>query len=445
MFVTHPWIEVILKSLKKLLLLIIIVSLIAAAFTYFRDTAAPVAQLTPGDGPVSNKTPLVLSLRDEGAGLKNVTIEAIQGEKRLLLMKQDFPAQTQQVQIDLQLSNNKLKEGPLTIEVSSGDRAIYRLGKGNISSQSFELTFDSRPPIISILSRTHNFRHGGAGLVRYRLNEEVETSGLIVGDHFFSGFMQDSGDFIVLGAWPWDMKEADFVPRIMARDLAGNERQAGIYYHTIARKFRQRKINLSDSFLQQKAPEFEILAPGLSDPLEIFLKVNGDVRTDNRRKLSKLSQQTSSIPLWEGSFIRQPGTKTLAQFADTRDYLYKGKKVDRATHLGFDLASTARAEILATNAGEVVYADYLGIYGLCVVLDHGLGLQSIYAHMSQLDVAIGDQISRKQPLGRTGATGMAGGDHLHFGVFVSGVPVQPREWWDASWIKNNITSKLIKP
>ncbi len=434
-----------MKSLKKLLLLIIIGGLIAAAFTYFRDTDAPIAQLTPGDGPVSNKTPLILSLQDERAGLKTVTVEAIQGGKRQLLLTRQFPPQTRRAQIDLQLNSKKLNEGDLTIEVTSSDRAIYHLGKGNSSSLRFELTYDSRPPIISILSRAHNFRHGGAGLVRYRLNEEVETSGLVVGDSFFPGFKQDTGDFVALGAWPLGVKEAGFVPRIMARDMAGNERQAGIFYHTIERKFRQRKINLSDSFLQQKAPEFETLTPGLSDPLAIFLKVNGDVRAANRQEIAKLSLQTSSSPLWEGAFSRQPGASTLANFADQRDYLYKGKKVDHATHLGFDLASVARAEILAANAGEVVYADYLGIYGQCVVIDHGLGLQSIYAHMSQLDVVVGDQVQRKQVIGRTGSTGMAGGDHLHFGMFISGVPVQPLEWWDASWIRNNITSKLTQP
>ncbi len=434
-----------MKSLKKLLLLLIILGLVAAAYTYFRDTNPPTAQLTPASGPLSDKTPLVLSLADPGSGLKSLKVEAIQGDVRHLLLSRDFDPQTRDARIDLQLGGQKLKEGPLTIAVTCDDRAVYHLGKGNQSQHSFELTFDSRAPIISILSKTHNFRHGGAGLVRYRLNEEVEESGLVVGEHFFPGFLQDSGDFIVLAAWPWDLKEKDFVPRIKARDLAGNERQAGIYYHTIERNFRKRQINLPDSFLQQKAPEFETLAPGLSDPLEIFLKVNGEVRADNRRKMVELSRQTSTIPLWENAFTRQPGASTLAIFADTRDYLYKGKKVDHATHLGYDLASVARAEVLAANAGEVVYADYLGIYGQCVVIDHGLGLQTLYAHLSQIDVAPGEQVSRNQVIGRTGASGMAGGDHLHFGVFVAGVPVQPLEWWDASWLKNNITSKLQQP
>ena len=431
-----------MKSFKKLLVLIILGGLLAAAITYFRDTAAPVVQLTPTQGPVSANMPLSLKLTDEGSGLKSLRVEAIQGGNRQLLLTQDFPAQTPEFRLELSLSDKKLQDGPLAIEVTSVDRAIYHLGQGNRIQVQFAFNYDSRAPIISILSRAHNFRHGGAGLVRYQLNEEVEQTGVQVGEHFFPGFRQSNGDFVALAAWPWNLPEKDFIPRVMARDLAGNERHSGIYYHSIARKFRQRTITLSDTFLQQKAPEFEPLAPGLTEPLDIFLKVNSEVRAENRQKMKDLAQQTAASPLWQGEFGRQPNASTLAIFADDRDYRYQGKVVDHATHLGYDLASVARAEVLSANNGKVIFADYLGIYGQCVVIDHGLGLQTLYAHMSQIDVAPGDQVTKNQIIGRTGATGMAGGDHLHFGVFIGGLAVQPLEWWDASWLENNISSKL---
>jgi murein DD-endopeptidase MepM/ murein hydrolase activator NlpD len=90
----------------------------------------------------------------------------------------------------------------------------------------------------------------------------------------------------------------------------------------------------------------------------------------------------------------------------------------------------------------VVYADFLGIYGNVVIIDHGLGLQTIYAHLSSAAVTAGQSVAKDEIIGHTGTTGLAGGDHLHYGVAVSGIPVQPIEWWDATWIKNNITSKL---
>jgi murein DD-endopeptidase MepM/ murein hydrolase activator NlpD len=146
--------------------------------------------------------------------------------------------------------------------------------------------------------------------------------------------------------------------------------------------------------------------------------------------------------LWSGRFLRQPNASREAQFGTHRKYVYQGEVIDEQTHLGVDLASTARAEVPAANAGRVVFADWLGIYGQVVIIDHGLGLQSLYAHLSQMGVQTGDTVEKGQIIGRTGVTGLAGGDHLHFGMLVSGLPVNPREWWDESWITNNILPKL---
>ncbi len=434
-----------MKTLKKLFLLLIIVGLVAAGVFYFRDTKAPQLSLTPGSGPISKKTKLLLSLNDEGMGIKNVQVIVIQGGKQTPLLKRDFPPQTGVADLELDLSVLKLKEGGLQIEVSTTDQSIYHLGKGNSTQQLFTMTYDTRAPIISILSKAHNFTKGGSGLVIFGLNEEVETTGVKFGDYFFPAYQQESGHYACLVAYPYDVKESDFVPRVVALDLAGNERQLGIYYRAKNKKFRQRKIKISDRFLTQKIPEFESMVSDIANPVDIFLYVNRTVRQQNRDQIAEFSSQTASTPLWNGAFLRQPKAASLARFADYRTYYYKGKEIDKQVHQGQDLASVAQAEIVAGNAGEIIWAEYLGIYGLCVIIDHGLGLQSLYAHMSQLDVQPGDVVARGQILGRSGATGMAGGDHLHLGIFVSGVSVQPIEWWDAHWLQDNIDNKLQIP
>ncbi len=431
-----------MKSLKKLFLLVIVIALVAGGFLYFRDTEGPKLTLTPDSGPVSHKSKLLLTMLDGGMGLKSAQVTIIQGSNSNTLLQRDFSTPVPSADLELDLSSLKLKEGGLQIEVVATDRAIYHFGKGNVTTQTFDLTYDSRPPIISILSKAHNFTKGGSGLVTFTANEEIQGAGVQFGDLFFPAYQQPSGTYACLFAYPYFSSGKEFVPRVIASDLAGNERQTGIYYHTNNKRFRNRKINISKSFLDMKTPEFEALAPNAQSPLDIFLYVNREVRKENRAKMAELSQKTSPTPLWQGSFMRQPNAAPLAQFADHRDYYHEGKKIDEAYHLGFDLASVAQAEIHAGNAGTVIWADYLGIYGLCVVIDHGLGLQTLYAHMSQLDVQPGDSVSRGQVIGRSGATGMAGGDHLHFGVFVSGIPVQPIEWWDQSWLTNNIDSKL---
>ncbi len=431
-----------MKSLKKLFFLLIIIGLIGAGVFYFRDTKAPELTMTPGSGSIAKKSTLLLSLNDEGTGIKTVQVFVIQGANRSPLLQRDFPPQTKVADLELDLSVLKLKQGGVQIEVNTTDQSVYHLGKGNSSQQLFSFTYDTRAPIISIRSKAHNFTKGGSGLVTFSLNEDVDKVGVQFGSYFFPAYLQDAGYYACLVAYPFNVKESEFVPRIVARDMAGNERQTGIYYRAKNKKFRHRKINISDRFLTQKIPEFDDLAPDETDPVKIFLYVNREVRQQNRDKIAEFSHQTSATPLWDGAFLRQPNAASLARFADYRTYYYKGKEIDKQVHLGQDLASVAQAGIIAENSGEVVWAEYLGIYGLCVIIDHGLGLQSLYAHMSQLEVQPGDMVTRGQVIGRSGATGMAGGDHLHLGLFVSGVPVQPIEWWDAHWLRDNIESKL---
>ena len=160
-------------------------------------------------------------------------------------------------------------------------------------------------------------------------------------------------------------------------------------------------------------------------------------------KIASFASQTAPAILWGGQPFH-PFTNTGVQsaFADYRTYTYKGKDVDQQVHLGFDLASYAGTPIVASNAGKVVFAEELGIYGNCVILDHGMGVQSLYAHLSTIEVAVGQDVAKEQQLGRSGMTGMAGGDHLHFTMLVNGQMVNPVEWWDPHWIEDRIMRKL---
>jgi murein DD-endopeptidase MepM/ murein hydrolase activator NlpD len=167
------------------------------------------------------------------------------------------------------------------------------------------------------------------------------------------------------------------------------------------------------------------------------------MRKQNSKQLYDLRLNTAHKMLWQGAFVRPPA-KTESYFADRRSYMYNGKKVDEEVHLGFDLASTVHMPIRAANSGKVIWAQRLGIYGNCIVVDHGYGLQTIYGHLSRIDVKPGDMVAKDQQMGLSGQTGMAGGDHLHFSMQVDGVQVNPREWWDEHWIHDRILSKIGK-
>ncbi len=427
---------------SKFLFILLFLALASGAFLYFRDTAPPQISLTPDTGAIAPGRPLILALDDQGRGLKNISVTLIQqGGAHPLLIK-SYPPGTLSARENLSLDNTALTEGPFDIVISATDHAIYHFGAGNTAEKTLSFTFDKTPPIVNVTSTGHNFVQGGASLVTYTLNEPVEKTGVTFSDRFIPAYKQPSGSYACLVPFPNDLAVNDFVPKIVAVDTAGNERITGIFYRAKKGDFRQRRIDIDDRFLQAKTPEFQSLVPNAGSPLDIFLAVNRELRAKNRQELATLSLQTSPTPLWQGKFLRQPQSATLALYGDRRSYYYQGRKIDNQIHLGIDLASVAQAPVIASNSGKIVFAGYFGIYGQCVVIDHGLGLQTLYGHLSQITVTQGEDVTRDQVIGHTGNTGMAGGDHLHFGVVVAGIPVNPVEWWDGTWVKNNITSRL---
>jgi murein DD-endopeptidase MepM/ murein hydrolase activator NlpD len=180
------------------------------------------------------------------------------------------------------------------------------------------------------------------------------------------------------------------------------------------------------------------------DLLQNYLAINGELRAQNDARLRALAAESRPEFLWRQEFMQMRNAAVKSDFADKRTYLYDGKPVDYQDHLGFDLASTRAAPIEAANDGVVVLAEYFGIYGNAVVIDHGYGLMSLYGHLSSLAVEVGSEVKRGQEIGRSGATGLAGGDHLHFTMLVHGLPVDPREWWDDHWIHDRLKLKLAR-
>jgi hypothetical protein len=424
------------KRLALLILFVIIIGLVAG-YMFLYDHKSPQITLNPAGGPVSAAKSPLLTVEDVGTGLKHLSVTVSQGGKFTSLVDTDFKSGVHRYAETLLLGKLALKDGPVAIDIKAADRAML----SNKKELKFSLVYDSRPPVVSILTTAHNINQGGSGLVIFRVSEKVRRAGVRVGDRFFPAFLQDGDIYACMFAFPHDLKPADFLPRVVAEDMAGNEGIGGFYYHTRLRPPRFDKINISQAFLDQKMPYFQHYFPDIHDPLQMFLRVNNDLRAANIAKLKELSAKTATRPLWHGVFLRFPNSAPKAGFNDQRDYIFNGKKVDHQVHLGLDLASVAHSPVPAANSGKVVYASELGIYGQCVVIDHGLGLQSLYSHLSRIDVSVGQQVDKGKIIGQTGYTGMAGGDHLHFGMVLDGIEVDPREWLDPHWIRDNFTVK----
>ncbi len=317
------------------------------------------------------------------------------------------------------------------------------LGRGKTSLVQ-NLTLDFSPPRLNVTPGIHNVNQGGGGVVSYTVSKPVEKTGVAVGQRFFTAFQQPSGEWVCYFAMPHDMPPSEFKPKVVARDKAGNEATATLTVLAIPKAFKADKLNVPDEFLNDKMSQYTAMYPAEKTPLDIYKRVNTELRKQNEAQLLKIAEETSPTQLWSGPFLRLPNAAPKAGFGDQRDYYYKGEKIDHQTHMGADLASLANAPVPAANSGKIVFAEFFGIYGNCVIIDHGLGLQSLYSHLSEIAVAKGAAVKKGDTIGKTGVTGLAGGDHLHFGMIVGGMQVSPTEWWDEHWIKDNILKHLGK-
>jgi murein DD-endopeptidase MepM/ murein hydrolase activator NlpD len=390
---------------------------------------------------------------DQKSGLRQVRVWVRQGSKVQEAFAEDFPSagwrakdgvKRREVSLSLSSETLGLSNGAATVIVAAQDNSLWSF-KGNSTFRELPILVDTTPPRIDVLSTVHNVRKGGTGLVAFRLNEEVETVGVEVGGRFFPAYpAATAGEGSHLAYFAVAPDSGDEVsPALMAVDMAGNEARRTFPVRILDKKFPRDTIGISDGFLRRKVPEFQSADPSLdSDLLQAYITVNRDWRSRDHDRLRALCAESRPERLWKGAFMQMENSKNMAPYAVRRTYVYKGKVIDRQVHLGLDLASTARAPVPAANAGVVKFADDLGIYGRTVLVDHGQGLFSLYSHLSGFSVAAGDAVGRGQVLAASGQTGMAGGDHLHFSILVSGEFVNPVEWLDGHWIADNIENKL---
>ena len=334
-----------------------------------------------------------------------------------------------------------LKEGKARLVVV----AVSNDFRGATSAASSDVTVILSEPRVIPDNLQHYINQAGMELVTFTASGSWDEAGVKVGPHNFRSFPLPGGDpnhRFSMFAYAWDLAP-DLIPTVYARNMAGTETAGAFWFKLFPKKFRERDFVLTDELMDKLVHNIDpagTLAPG-PDLLSRFLKINGEMRRKNNQQLADLRSKTEEKILWNGPFIHYG--KEEANFADVRDYMYKGKKVDRQVHLGFDLSDVANAPVNAANDGRVVWADNLGIYGNCVVLDHGYGLQSIYGHLSRIDLKPGDMVKKGGKMGIAGSTGLAEGIHVHFGMQIDGVQINPREWWDEHWIHDRILSKLL--
>ncbi len=429
------------KMLKKVRWFLIPAAVVGIGWLGWTKFEFQKPEIRPADDSPYLGRELVFRATDRKSGLSRIRVEAVQSGRTVEIFSETFPEPLPSIVKTLSLRPLPagLADGDVLLRLTAEDRSW---NGGNEAVWEKQLILDTRPPRMAILGGPHYLNAGGAGAVVCSVEEGTAAAGIQAGGNYFPGFAAGPGKFLVFFALPVDAPPD--VPFFgVAEDPAGN--RTNVVFRPVIKTGLVKKdtLNITPRFLEGVIPYFRNLDPGLTgSDLDVFLTVNRTQRRLDYEKLEALCRQTEPQRLWSGPFLRLPDSKPMASFGERRTYLYDGKVIDEQIHLGADLASTAQCSVPAAAAGRVVLAGPLGIHGETVVLDHGLGLFSMYSHLSRIDVAVPQAVARGARLGLSGATGMAGGDHLHFAVLVHGVFVNPVEWWDAHWIQDNIELKL---
>lgn len=332
--------------------------------------------------------------------------------------------------IDVNARSLGLKEGKTNLKLS--------LSSGFLRSKEYTIPviIDLTPPKIEVVSYTQNLQQGGTGAIKVKSEKDVELQ-LYVGEKSYSFYPLD--DTYSFTLFPVALEQGpETALYIKARDKAGNQTSQPIKVNIKPYKPKVEKIELKEEFINSLI--YSLLGEegrGL-DPVEAFKRVNEVWRSKDASVLLELGKKSEPKMLWEGPFLQLPNSKVISTYGDVRFYIYKGQQVSESRHMGYDFASLSKAPIPASNSGVVVFARPLGIYGNAVVIDHGFGLMSLYGHLSEIHVKEGQFVKKGETIGRTGTTGLALGDHLHFGVLVQGYEVNPVEWLDSRWIEKRI-------
>lgn len=439
------------------ILLLLGVALALFGVVSFWPGHAPGVEVVPKLKGIGRRTPVEVKI-DDVSRVQAVRVEVVQGADKIEVVEKEYTPgpswafwrspKPESFTVEVGRDTVKgLRAGEATIRATAV-RAGSLLRTPDPSVAEVKLPVRLSPPVLSLISTQHYTAQGGCEVVVYQVGESAVRDGVSAGAWWFPGFplpgAPDARTRFALFAVPYDHATAGDV-RLVATDEVGNESTQSFVDQFKPRPIHTDTIPLDDPFLSRVVPAILSQSPEVADQgdlLKSYLEINRNLRKKNAETLKELAKKSEAKFLWSEPFAPMANAKITAAFADRRTYMYQDKPVDQQDHLGFDMASVERDAIRASNRGKVVLARYFGIYGNAVVIDHGYGLMSLYGHLSSIGVQEGQTVERNQEIGRSGKTGLAGGDHLHFTLLLQGLPVNPVEWWDAHWIRDRIVRKL---
>jgi len=396
----------------------------------------------------NRKEPFNIRLADN-EGLKSYELILSDGTNSLIVGQGLFEEKTKEQILSVKYPTSKvldLKATKLKLKVTVYDSSLWNMTQGNKSEKIIDINVDYTRPNVNVIANSYSITQGGSALVVFQADDaNLDMIYVEVGKEKFKAQpYKKEGYYAALIAWPFT--EEDFKANVVAIDAAKNSRQVEVPFYLKNHQYRVSWIKASDEFINGKITDLASSDPEythIEDKLEKLKAINETMRLKNEALIHSLSKNVSSDMLenWKvNKFYPLRNGQKVASYGDHRHYYYddKDNEISQSYHVGYDLASTKMATIKASNPGKVVYANENGIYGNMPMIDHGMGLYSLYGHCSQLLVNEGDEVKAGDDIAKTGMTGLALGDHLHFGIVVQGVEVRPVEWFDQEWIRKNV-------
>jgi len=416
-------------------LLILVLGFLSGILNFSKPTVE--YKSAPFVGQSSN---VVLLLKDEKPGLKDVKVYINQGNTSIKIYDANLDGKKEEsLTIKLEPKKYGILEGKGSIVVEVRDNSLLK----NKTVFTKDVTFDFTPPTVSIVNYTSNMINGGTGFVFFQSNENIKNAQVYVGDVPFK-CLNLNQKYVCPFSLPYYFDS----PRPVTLTVSDYADNKSTHYLNINFKwinYAKSILDLDDNFIQTRVKPLS--DKDIQDPVELFRYVNVQVRKRNEDLIHKKTSECKNLyPMFEGDFIYLENSAKLGGFADYRKYRYNGQIIEGADayHKGFDFASVKNADVKASNNGEVVFAGFLGIYGNSVIIDHGLCIYTLYSHLSQINVKEGEKVKKGQLIGKTGATGLAVGDHLHYGVLVDGIEVNPIEWFDIKWLNTRFYDNYKK-
>jgi len=433
--------------------LLFIILLIGGGYVYFSPAFEQNKPqiISPNSIYWNLKTPIKIDIKDE-SGIKYYKVTFKDGQKNIVL--------NQKVLSDVQ-NNLTIEVVPpkldmfykginTNLEIEAVDNSKWNLLEGNKATKIIDVKIDTAKPIANVLDNSRYIQRGGSAVVVAKVKDaNLKEAYITFNDEkkfkLIPYYKEDY--FVALIAWPINFEKFNHV-NLIAIDKANNKTITKVPLYIQKKRIKSDKITLSEDFINNISrsvleQSFEEVP---QNPKDIFLYSNRDLRAKNIKTIEQAVDKHMDNQFIENfsinSFKRLRGSKTVAGYGERRSYYLNGEKINEAWHLGIDWASVKKAPVRVSNKGTVIFNGYLGLYGNAIIVDHGMGLATLYAHTSTQSVKLGDHVVKNQKIANTGATGAVFGDHLHFGVLVQGVEVNPIEWMDSHWIKVRITDVL---